>query len=231
MNQTSLNLIAISVFILTLSSLLGPLFNLSPAVPAIAAFSLLGLASIDNFGFQSKGSTLLIGLLANASPHHRDRVLRHEAGHFLVAYLLEIPISDYTLNPWEAFQQGNPGLGGVSFADEELTLQLQQGVLKAQLLERYCTVWMAGAVAETLTYGKAEGGTDDRQKFRLVWTQQLGRSLAECETKERWASLQARNLIEQHRSAYEALVEAMARRASVSECYHLIQQHCCGHYS
>lgn len=226
MNQISLNLIAISVFILTLSSLLGPLFDLSPAVPAIATFTVLGLATIDNFTFQGKGSTLLVGLLANVSPQHRDRVLRHEAGHFLVAYLLEIPISDYTLNPWEAFKQGKPGLGGVSFADEELTAQLQKGALKVQLLERYCTVWMAGGVAETLTYGNVEGGSDDREKLRVVWTQQLGRSLAECETKERWAALQARNLIQQHWSAYEALVEAMQKRASVSECYHLIQERC-----
>ena len=46
MRQTSLNLIAISIFIMTMSSLLGPIFNLSPLVPAIATFSVLILATI-----------------------------------------------------------------------------------------------------------------------------------------------------------------------------------------
>ena len=92
MSQTALNLAAISVFVLVLSSLLGPLFNLSPVVPAITVFSLLAIATLDNFSLQGQGGTLLIDWLASASPQHRERIVRHEAGHFLVAALLDVPV-------------------------------------------------------------------------------------------------------------------------------------------
>lgn len=224
MNKTALNLIAISIFLMTMSVLLGPAINLPPAVPAIAVFTLLGIATLDSFRFEGKGGTLVLGLLANLSPEHRDRVVRHEAGHFLVAYLLEIPINGYTLSPWEAFQQGQAGVGGVSFSDAELASQLEEGKLSAQLFDRYCAVWMAGGVAEMLVYGNTEGGADDLQKLRSIWTEQLGKTLQACATKERSAALQARTLIKENWSAYEALVKAMAERNSVAYCYDLIKE-------
>lgn len=225
MSQTAINLVAISVFIMTMTSLLGPLFNLSPVVPAIATFSVLGLATVDNFSLQGKGSTLLLDWLASFSPQHRDRVVRHEAGHFLVAHLLGIAIAGYTLTAWEALKQGQPGQGGVMFADRELASQLEQGKLSAQRLDRYCRIWMAGIAAETLVYGDAEGGADDRQKLKTVLTP-LGFSVTAQEQKQRWATLQARTLLQENWSAYEALVEAMRRRSDLSECLQLVAQHC-----
>ena len=120
MSKTALNLIAISVFLMTLSVLLGPLFNLSPTVPALATFAVLGIATFDNFGFQGKGGNLLLDWIAGFSSEHRERILHHEAGHFLVADLLNIPVLGYTLSAWEALKQKQPGLGGVSFDDSEL---------------------------------------------------------------------------------------------------------------
>jgi hypothetical protein len=76
---------------------------------------------------------------------------------------------------------------------------------------------MAGVAAETLVYGSAEGGSEDRQKIAALWVQ-LGRSPREAQMKQRWATLQAKTLIETHRPAYEALVEAMAERSPVAEC-------------
>lgn len=221
MSQITLNLIAIAIFFMTMTSLLGPLFNLSPVVPAIATFSILGLATLDNFGLQNKGSTLLLDWLAGFSPQHRDRIIRHEAGHFLVAYLLGIPISGYTLTAWEALKQRQPGQGGVSFEDQELASQLEQGILSAQMLDKYCKVWMAGIAAETQVYGNAEGGADDRQKIRTVLTP-LGFSVSAQEQKQRWAALQARTLLQENWSAYEALVDAMRKRTNLADCLQLI---------
>ncbi|XGB43874.1 MAG: hypothetical protein LVS60_09440 [Nodosilinea sp. LVE1205-7] len=42
-------------------------------------------------------------------------------------------------------------------------------------------------------------------------------------TKERWATLQVTNLLSQHRSTYDALVQAMADRTAVETCYAMIQ--------
>jgi len=223
MSQTSVNLIAITVFTLTLSMLLGPLFNLSPVVPAIATFGLLGIASIDSLSLQGQGSTLILDWLACASPQHRKRIVSHEAGHFLVASLLGIPVTGYAVSAWEALKQGQSAPGGVSFDDQELACQLEQGTLSAQLLDRYCTIWMAGIAAETLVYESAEGGADDQQKLRVVLTP-LGFSASAQEQKQRWAVIQAKTLIQQNWSAYEALVSAMEQRAELSECCSVISQ-------
>lgn len=217
MSQTSLNLIAITIFLLTMSSLLGPLLHWSPAIPAIAAVGLLGAATLDTLKFEGKGGSLLVDWLSGTSTEHRQRVLHHEAGHFLTAYLLDIPVAGYTLSAWEAFRQGLPGQGGVIFETGELDAEMAKGQLSAQLLNRYSLVWMAGIAAETLVYGSATGGQDDRQKFRILW-QQLQRPLQECDARERWSALQARTLLERHEAAYHALVQCMAERASVEDC-------------
>ena len=221
MNATALNLIAILVFVMTFSVLLGPLFNLSPAVPAITTATILGLATLDTFTWQGKGVSLLLDWLASASPEHRARVVRHEAGHFLVAYLLEIPIASYALTAWEAFRQGQPGQGGVTFDDHELASQLQQGILSAHLLNRYGTLWMAGIAAETLVYGNAEGGAEDREKLAIVLTQ-LGHPTISYQQQERSFTLQARTLLQANWASYQALVVAMEQRASIEECYSII---------
>ncbi|MGL5064472.1 MAG: ATP-dependent Zn protease [Microcoleus sp.] len=223
MKQTSLNVIAISVFAITVSTLLGPAFNLPPAVPAIVTFCLLGLATLDSFQWQGQGGTILLDFLAGSSKERRDRILHHEAGHFLVAHLLGIPVSGYALNAWEAFKQGQSAQGGVRFQDAELVSQLQNGNLSSQLLDKYCTVWMAGIAAETIVYSNAEGGTEDRAKISAIFTQ-LRRPATEIKLKQNWGLLQAKNSIESHRSAYEALVAAMENKATVGECCDIIQQ-------
>ncbi len=220
MKDISLNLIAVGVFAITLSVLLGPLFNLSPAVPAIATACLLGLATIDNFSWQGQGSQILIDLFV--SGEGRDRIIHHEAGHFLVAYLLDIPISGYALNAWEAFRQGQSAQGGVRFNDLELASQLEKGSISSVLLDRYCTVWMAGIAAENFCYGNAEGGAEDRTKISALLFQ-MKRPLSESKLKQSWGFLQAKNLIETNKSAYEALVEAMKEKQSVDDCCKVIQ--------
>ncbi|NWF60311.1 MAG: ATP-dependent Zn protease [Fischerella sp.] len=223
MSKTALNLIAISVFVMTLSSLLGPLFNLSPTVPALATFTILGIATLDAFSLQGKGGNILLDWIAGFSPEHRERIIHHEAGHFLVAYLLGIPVVGYTLSAWEAWRQKQPGQGGVSFDDEELASQLEKGTLSAQMLDRYCTVWMAGITAETLVYKNAEGGADDQTKLAGV-LKSLGFSAFACDQKQRFCALQAKTLLQENWSVYQALVDAMRQRATVAECIKMMNE-------
>jgi len=222
-NQITLNLVAIAIFSITMTSLIGPLVGISPVVPALITFGLMGAATVDTLSLQGRGGTLLIDWLAQFSPEHRERVIRHEAGHFLIAHLMDIPVTDYTLTAWEALRQGQPGRGGVTFDTQELEQQVARGELPAQLVDRYGAVWMAGIAAEQLTYGNAQGGNDDRQKFHILW-QQIQRPQAECEVKLRWSALKARTLLESHRPAYEALVEAMTQRRPVADCIELVQR-------
>ncbi|MBP5975229.1 ATP-dependent Zn protease [Brasilonema sp. CT11] len=223
MSKISLNLIAISIFIMTMSTLLGPLLHISPVIPATLTFTVLGIATLDSFSLQGKGGSLLIDWIAGFSPEHRERIIHHEAGHFLVAYLLEIPVMNYTLSAWEALKQRQPGQGGVSFDDGELASQLERGTISAQKLDRYCTIWMAGIAAETLVYENSEGGADDRSKLLMVLTN-LGFSEPLGDQKQRFCTLQAKNLLQENWSAYQALVNSMRERASVAECQNAIAQ-------
>lgn len=164
MGQVTLNLIAITIFLTTMAALLGPLVHISPGVPAIVIVTVLGLAIVDQFSWQGTLGNLVVGSLSRLAPEQRQRVIHHEAGHFLVAHLLGIPVTDYSLTTWEAWRKGFPGQGGVQFLEGPLTT----GQLPAQLLNRYCTVWMAGIAAEQLTYSNALGGQDDCQKLAGV---------------------------------------------------------------
>lgn len=222
MNQIAFNSLAIVVFIITFSILLGPFLPISPFVPTGITVGLLVGLTADAAGFQGKGLTLLLDWFAQKSPAYQARILRHEAGHFLAAYLLNIPIAGYTLSTKEALQQGQPGQGGVTFTDEVLTT----GKVSPELVERYSTVWMAGAVAETLVYGTFEGGAEDRRRLKDISTQLR----QNYQQKEHAAALRARSLLQEHWSAYEALVGAMEQRASVAECCQIIDQSSSPHH-
>lgn len=97
--------------------------------------------------------------------------------------------------------------------------------LSSQQVNRYCIVWMAGIAAESQAYGSAKGGDDDKMQLRRLWQQATpaGPSDAEIETQLRWSLLQANTLIEGQKDAYQALVGAMANRASVEDCCQQIE--------
>lgn len=216
MSQTTLNITAIAIFTITMTSLVGPLLGVSPAVPALIAAVMLAAATVDRFGWEGRGGTLLVDWFSQFSPDHRQRVLHHEAGHFLVAHLMDIPVTGYTLNAWDALRQGQGGRGGVAFDTQEVEGHLKRGTLPVSVVERYNAVWMAGIAAEQLIYGNAQGGGDDCQNVRQLW-QQLGQP-GDAETRIRWGALKAKTLIEANRPAYDALVSAMDGDESLESC-------------
>ncbi|MBD1919076.1 MULTISPECIES: ATP-dependent Zn protease [Cyanophyceae] len=219
MRDTTLNTIAVVIFGVTMASLLGPLINLSPAVVAVFAAAGLAVFAVDQLGLSGRIGDILMDTVAWASPEHRQRVLHHEAGHFLAAVLLEIPVEAYTLNTWEAWKQGIPGQGGVVFGPSDPAALAR---LTPQTIDRYCQVWMAGIAAEQMIYGDAQGGGDDTAALGQFWTV-LGRSPAEAPLKQRWATLQAKTLLEKHRDTFDALVTAMGDRAPVADCCALVE--------
>lgn len=222
-SDIGLNILAIGIFVMTISSLLSPIFNISPFIPAGATFGILGLLTVDNFTFESKGLTLLLDLFT--TKEQRLRVIHHEAGHFLTAYFLGIPIQEYTLTAWEALQAGYYGSGGVIFDTIEVTTSPLNLAQTRLTLDRYCTVWMAGIAAEKLSYDNVEGGAQDYQQLKMA-LDLAGLSPQAYDRKARWGQLQATNLIQRHEEAYQALVAAMSQRKSVAECCAIIQENC-----
>lgn len=220
MQSISLNLIAIGIFAMTMFALFAPILNISVVFPAGITFVIMGLLTFDTLTWNNRGVTLFLDLFSTAE--QRERVLHHEAGHFLAAYFLGIPITGYSLTAWEAFRQKQPGKGGVQFD----TTALEKGGQKPNqinlMLDRFCTVWCAGMAAEILSYGNAEGGEDDRSQLQAI-LQELGYPKHQREQKQEWATLQAKSLIERNQEAYQALIKVMRQGASVESCEQIIQ--------
>jgi hypothetical protein len=221
--QISLNLVALCIFGMTISSLVTPLLHISSTVPILVIFAIVVGTTIDNFFLKSIGATLILDALAGTKSAYRQRIINHEAGHFLVAYLLDIPITGYTLSAWESVKAGQSAQGGVMFAAPPADIS-------SQLLQSYCTVWMAGIAAEKLIFvgaasryeNRAEGGSEDRQKLRGVLFL-TGKQQQEIVHQENLATLKAKTLIQTNWAAYQALVVSMGERASVSDCCKTIE--------
>jgi hypothetical protein len=212
--KISLNILALVVFFLVLSSLVGPLIQVSPLIPSLLVFGLLVGTSLDNFFLQSRVAGLVIDTIARRDPEYVDRIIYHEAGHFLLAQIWGIPVTSYSLSAWEAWQQGQVGQGGVAFAPPP-------DQISGQLLDRYCMVWMAGVAAERLVYNNSQGGGDDRQKLRGMLTL-AGCAAGSLSRAENAALVQAKNLLEIHRSSFDALVVALKAGQPVADCCALI---------
>lgn len=217
MPTPGLNLLAIAIFSITLVSLLGPLLHISPTVPALTTVGLLGLITVDSLTWSSQGTTLVVDWFAQRSADYRDRIIHHEAGHFLVATLLGVPVTGYALSAWEALRQGQQAQGGVRFEDGNLQAQLEEGYVTGATVDRYCQVWLAGGVAEQLVYGTVEGAGDDRQKVRRLLAY-LPVSPQDRQQKQRWATLQAKSMLQRHWDSYETLVQLLRDNALVEDC-------------
>ncbi|MEM9447045.1 MAG: ATP-dependent Zn protease [Cyanobacteria bacterium P01_E01_bin.6] len=222
-SPVTLNLVAIAIFTVTMTSLLGGLIGIPPAVPAIITASLLGAATFDTLALKGQGGTLFVDWFSQFSEDYRQRIVHHEAGHFLVAHLLNISVTGYTLSAWEAFRNRQPGRGGVSFDTQELDIHLAQEQLPVQRVDAYCAVWMAGIAAEQMVYGDAEGGYDDRQQLQTLW-KQIQPPKPASDVKVRWSLLKAKTLLETHNETYTNLVEAMTARLPIEDCLAIADQ-------
>jgi hypothetical protein len=212
MNQLTLNAIALSIFAMTLSVLLGPFLNISPFLSTGLTFVVLSAVTFDSFRFQSLGLTVVLDTFAQLFPGYRQRILHHEAGHFLVAHLLDLPIESYALSVREALQQdASAGQGGVRLKPlkgDPDPIWLKNNATKL------CAVWAAGGIAEGLKHRSIQGNEDDMQQLRST-VKALGLNVA---LHERQAKIDATQLIQQNWTSYEALVPLLEQRRSVADC-------------
>ncbi|KAK4263356.1 hypothetical protein QN277_028779 [Acacia crassicarpa] len=187
--------------------------------PNLAA--ILGLAFLDSIFL---GGTCL-AQISSYWPPYRRRILIHEAGHLLTAYLMGCPIRGVILDPIVAMQMGIQGQAGTQFWDEKVANDLAEGRLDGSAFDRYCMVLFAGIAAEALVYGEAEGGENDENLFRgicLLLDPPL--SVAEMSNQARWSVLQSYNLLKWHKSAHRAVFKALESGATLSVVIRRIEE-------
>lgn len=159
------------------------------------------------------------------SKDYDRRVALHEAGHFLVAYLVGLPPKDYTLSAWSAYQRFRAlnVQAGTQFCDGEFQAEVQSGRLSSSSLDRFSCIALAGVATEYLRFGKAEGGVGDvAQLDGLLRGLQFTQKKADGEV--RWAVLNAVALLRTHEKAHDALAAAMQRGESVGACIELLER-------
>ncbi|KAJ0253111.1 Stress regulated protein [Hirschfeldia incana] len=131
------------------------------------SLGLLFLWTLDLVSFNGGIGSLVLDTIGHTfSQRYHNRVVQHEAGHFLVAYLVGILPRGYTLSSLEALQkEGSLNIqAGSAFVDFEFLEEVNAGKVSATMLNRFSCIALAGVATEYLLYGYAEGGLDDISK-------------------------------------------------------------------
>ncbi|BBN07864.1 hypothetical protein MPTK1_4g06870 [Marchantia polymorpha subsp. ruderalis] len=183
-------------------------------VPYLVGGISLGVLAVGSVspGLLQAGIDLFSGSFADS----QERVLRHEAAHFLVAYLVGLPIVAYSLDL---------GKEHVNLVDEKLQKRIYEGQLDSRELDRLAVVSMAGLAAEGLKFDKVMGQSADLFSLqRLINRTKPPLSNNDQQNLTRWAVLYAGSLLKNNAKVYEALMEAMKRKAPVAECVEAIEK-------
>lgn len=180
---------------------------------------LVGSISLVVLGIGSTAPGLLqaaIDIFSSTFSDYKERVVRHEAAHFLVAYLLGVPIVGYSLDI---------GKEHVNLVDEKLQKRLYSGQLDEKELDRLAVVSMAGLAAEGLRYDKVVGQSADLFSLqRLINRSKPQLSKDQQQNLTRWAVLLAASLLKNNTKIHEALMSSMSQKLSVIECIETIEK-------
>ncbi|CAL1356311.1 unnamed protein product [Linum trigynum] len=170
--------------------------------------------------------------------------LQHEAGHFLVGYLIGVLPQNYQVPSVEDLRQNEvfvkskiefPGFGfltgvGPEILRRNLPIAKRRGTAAAMVnrrvssktLNAFSCVMLGGLVAEYLAFGYSQGHLTDLQKLHntIKW---LEMEESKVEFQIKWAALNTIFILHSHQQARERLVEAMADGQSVGVCIDAIE--------
>ncbi|CAL4889714.1 unnamed protein product [Urochloa decumbens] len=183
--------------------------------------AVLALATADAIFLGGTG----LAQISSFWPPYKRRILVHEAGHLLTAYLMGCPIRGVILDPFVALQMGIQGQAGTQFWDEKMEKELAEGHLSSTAFDRYSMILFAGIAAEALVYGEAEGGENDENLFRsLCLLLNPPPSVAQMANRARWSVMQSYNLLKWHKKAHRAAVKALEEGHSLSVVIRRIEE-------
>jgi hypothetical protein len=191
----------------------------------------LSAALADNLLLKGAILGAVFGLLSTGT---KPKVVRHEAGHFLCAYLLGCPVEGYVLSTWEALHddrfKSKAVKAGTSFFDPNMSAQTiccSQNAMENAGVERYSIILMAGIAAESLSYGQSDGGFADETAL-ISFLSKFGKwDDATIRNQFRWGALQATLVLQEYKECYDALVAVLERGGSLGECIYAIEKAGC----
>ncbi|KAJ0014463.1 hypothetical protein Pint_19927 [Pistacia integerrima] len=159
-----------------------------------------------------------------------DILEQHEAGHFLVGYLLGVLPKGYEVPSTEALRQDEFAAGRVKFVDFEFLkevyiprmLKTDIGQVSNRILNNFSCIILGGLVAAHLVFGYSKGHHSDIDKLERVlgW---LGYRKSEAISQVKWAALNTVLISHRNSEARSRLAKAMAAGRSVSLCIETIE--------
>lgn len=160
---------------------------------------------------------VFIDLFSRVFPDYRERMLKHEAGHFLIAYLCGVPITAYSIDL------------GKEHTDL-LEAKLQRRIvdpkkkLTPEEVDLLALVSMAGVAAEGMNFDDVVGQNADLMTLQRVLNKSQDKLPANTQQSiTRWAVWESANLLKSEKPAYEKLMELMKKGAPVSDCIQAIE--------
>uniref|UniRef100_M1AMS0 Stress regulated protein n=1 Tax=Solanum tuberosum TaxID=4113 RepID=M1AMS0_SOLTU len=200
--------------------------DLSPQQILFVSLGVLFLWTLDLVSFNGGVGTLVLDTIGHTfSQKYHSRVIQHEAGHFLIAYLLGILPKGYTLTSLDALKkEGSLNIqAGTAFVDFEFIEEVNRGKVTATMLNRFSCIALAGVATEYLLFGYAEGGLSDINQLDAL-LKSLGFTQKKADSQVRWAVLNTILILRRHEKARSKLAEAMTRGKSVGVCIDIIEK-------
>lgn len=145
-------------------------------------------------------------------PTYRKRYLYHEAGHFLIGYLLGLDVDGY---------DAATGAG----AGSAVSFSARTDPRDPAVLDALAVVSMGGVAGEVIACGDAEGGTTDVTQLRALMASASPPLTSRNAQDERirWATLMALTMLTRQQASLDALADALERRCDVGECVTAIE--------
>jgi hypothetical protein len=148
-------------------------------------------------------------------PDYRERVVQHEAAHFLLGYLMGVPVTGYGLDI---------GQEHTEFAEAKIQKRLIERMLEDSEIDQLAVVAVAGIAAEGQKYEEVMGQNADLIDLQRILLRAKNKmSDGQQQNMTRWAVFTAGSLLRQYKKEHEALIGAMSRGAPVIDCVKAIE--------
>ncbi|XP_050937244.1 uncharacterized protein LOC103492218 isoform X2 [Cucumis melo] len=147
---------------------------------------------------------------------------QHEAGHFLVGYLMGVLPKEYQVPSVQALSQNRFAEGKVSFVGFEFLGEANKGTISSKTLNQFSCVTLGGLVAELLVAGNSDGHLADILKLWSVLTW-FGLPKSEADLHLRWAATNTAFIMSRHCETRLRLAEAMTLAKPIGLCIDTIE--------